>query len=133
MVPTATARASVAPDGPDKFTLNVSSGSTTVSPMMSTWMVWAVTPGEGEAHRTGDVVGARCRGAVGRREVHGHRRRRCLVHRHREHEVGVLAVALVHRQVRDREGRRVGGVEAPTATPLTFDVGRRRPDGAGVA
>ena len=45
MVPVATARVSVAPEESDNVTLNVSFGSTAVSPMMSTCTVCAVTPG----------------------------------------------------------------------------------------
>ena len=45
MVPIAAARASVAPDGLDSVTVNVSIGSTAVSPMTATLTVCETTPG----------------------------------------------------------------------------------------
>ena len=45
IVPVAVARAIVAPDGADNVTVNVSFGSTAVSPMMPMCTVWLTTPG----------------------------------------------------------------------------------------
>ena len=45
MVPIAVPLAMVTPDGADNVTVNVSLGSTAVSPRMPTCTVWMVTPG----------------------------------------------------------------------------------------
>ena len=48
MLPIAVARAMLTPEGFDNVTVKVSSGSTVVSPRMSTWICWVVTPGAKE-------------------------------------------------------------------------------------
>ena len=63
------------------------------------------TGGKGQRPGLGDVIGACFGGTVGRRVVHRDLVRRRLVQRDREHQVGMLAVALRHRKVGDRDGR----------------------------
>ena len=105
MVPVAVAVPSLAPEGAESVTVNVSSGSTVASPVTATLIVLDVSPAANVKVPVDDVVLTRSGCSVGGRVLDRYRRARCLRQGHRERHVRCAGVTLRLRRVADRHRR----------------------------
>ena len=130
IVPVAVAVPSVAPEGADSVTVNVSSCSTVVSPVTAMLMVLEVSPAAKVTRAGGARVILSCGGgSVGRRVVDRHRAGGRLRQRDRERHVRRPRIALGLRRIADRDRRGdhghivIGDRAVAVAVPKTAFVG----------